>query len=68
MMRTPLLLLLIAVSFAAEESSFALWTPVAIQQRKEALMKSVKPVSVLVTPNGDIFVGEGHSPTYRKLR
>jgi hypothetical protein len=37
------LLLLIAPSFAAEESSFALWTPAAIQQREEMLMKSIAP-------------------------
>jgi mannose-6-phosphate isomerase-like protein (cupin superfamily) len=43
MMRLPLLLLLIAPSFAAEESSFALWTPAAIQQREEMLMKSIAP-------------------------
>jgi hypothetical protein len=35
--------LLIAPSFAAEESSFALWTPAAIQQREEMLMKSIAP-------------------------
>ena len=38
-----MLLLLIAPTFAAEESSFALWTPVAIQQREEVLTKSVAP-------------------------
>ena len=27
-----------------------------------------QPASVLVAPNGDIFVGEGHSPTYGKSR
>ena len=43
MIRLPLLLLLIAPSFAAEESSFALWTPAAIQQREEVLMKSIAP-------------------------
>jgi hypothetical protein len=43
MMRLPLLLLLIAPSFGAEESSFALWTPAAIQQREEMLMKSIAP-------------------------
>jgi mannose-6-phosphate isomerase-like protein (cupin superfamily) len=37
------LLLLIAPSFGAEESSFALWTPAAIQQREEMLMKSIAP-------------------------
>ena len=37
------MLLLIAPSFAAEESRFAQWTRVAIQQREEALMKSVAP-------------------------
>jgi hypothetical protein len=43
MMRLPVLLLLTALSFAAEESSFALWTPAALQQREEVLMKSVAP-------------------------
>jgi hypothetical protein len=42
MMRLWLLLLLIASSFAAEESSFALWTPSAIQQREATLMKRVE--------------------------
>jgi mannose-6-phosphate isomerase-like protein (cupin superfamily) len=42
-MRLPLLLLLIAPSFAAEESRFAIWTPAAIQQREVALKKSVAP-------------------------
>jgi len=41
MTRLPLLLLLIAPTFAAEESSFALWTPSAIGQREAVLMKSV---------------------------
>ena len=41
MMRLALLLLLIAPSFAAEESRFAIWTPTAIQQREEVLKKSV---------------------------
>jgi len=27
-----------------------------------------QPASILVAPNGDIFVGEGHSPTYGKSR
>ena len=43
MTRLPLLLLLIAPSFGAEKSSSALWTPLAIQQREEVLMKSVAP-------------------------
>jgi hypothetical protein len=43
MMRLPLLLLLIAPSFAAQESKFALWTSAAIQQREEVLKKSVAP-------------------------
>ena len=43
MMRLPLLLLLIATSFAAEESHFAMWTPAAIQQREDVLKKSVAP-------------------------
>jgi len=43
MMRLPLLLVLIAPSFAAEESRFAMWTPAAIQQREEVLKKSVAP-------------------------
>ena len=41
MTRLPLLLLLIAPSFAAEESTFAQWTTVAIGQREALLMKSV---------------------------
>jgi hypothetical protein len=36
-----LLLLTIVLSFAAEESTFALWTPAAIQQREAALKKNV---------------------------
>jgi hypothetical protein len=43
MMRPRLLLLLIAPSFAADESSFALWAPSAIEQREAALMKNVTP-------------------------
>jgi len=43
MIRPTLLFLLIAPSFAAQESSFALWTPAAIQQREAVLMKSVAP-------------------------
>ena len=41
MMRLCLFLLLFTTSFAAEESSFALWTSPAIQQREAALMKHV---------------------------
>jgi len=43
MMRPRLLHLLIAPSFAADESSFALWAPSAIEQREAALMKNVTP-------------------------
>ena len=43
MMRAFLLLLLLVPSFAAEESSFALWTPSAIGAREAALMKHVAP-------------------------
>jgi mannose-6-phosphate isomerase-like protein (cupin superfamily) len=43
MMRLSLLLLLIAPSFAAEESRFAMWTPAEIQQREDVLKKSVAP-------------------------
>jgi hypothetical protein len=43
MMRLCLLFLLFAPSFAADESSFALWTPAAIKQREAALMKNVAP-------------------------
>src|SRR6516162_7309722 len=43
MTRLALLLLLITPSFAAEESTFALWTPAAIGQREAVLMKSVAP-------------------------
>ena len=43
MMRPCLLLLLFVPSFAAEESSFALWTPAAIGQHEAALMKNVAP-------------------------
>ena len=45
MMKLPLLLVMIAPTFAAEESRFALWTPAAIQQREQVLMKSVAHVS-----------------------
>jgi hypothetical protein len=41
MMRVCLLFLLLVPSFAAEESSFALWTPAAIGQHEAALMKNV---------------------------
>lgn len=41
MMRRCVLLLVFAPAFAAEESSFALWTPAAIRQREAALMKNV---------------------------
>lgn len=43
MMRPCLFLLLLAPSFAAEESSFALWTPLAIGQHEARLMKNVAP-------------------------
>ncbi len=43
MMRPCLLLLLFVPSFAAEELSFALWTPAAIGQHEAALMKNVAP-------------------------
>jgi hypothetical protein len=42
-MRPCLLLLLFIPSFAAEESSFALWTPSAIEQQEATLMKNVAP-------------------------
>jgi hypothetical protein len=41
MMRLCLLLVLIAPSFAADESSFALWSRSAIAQREAALMKNL---------------------------
>ena len=41
MMRKCLFLVLFAPSFAAEQSSFALWTPSAIDQHEAALMKHV---------------------------
>ena len=43
MTKLPLLLLLIAPSFAAVESRFALWTSAAIQQREDVLETSVGP-------------------------
>ena len=43
MIRSSLLILLLVPSFAAEESSFALWTPRAIGEREAALMKHVAP-------------------------
>lgn len=43
MMRPCLALLLFAPSFAAEESSFALWTPTAIGEQEAKLMKKVAP-------------------------
>ena len=43
MMRKCLFLVLFAPSFAAEQSSFALWTPSAIDQHEAALMKHVAP-------------------------
>ncbi len=41
MKRLAILFLAIAPSFAAEESTFALWTPAAIQQREAGLKKNV---------------------------
>jgi len=43
MMRPCLLFLLMAPSFAADESSFALWTPSAIEQHESTLKKHVAP-------------------------
>lgn len=43
MMRLCLFILLLAPSFATEESSFALWTPAAIGQREAALRQHVAP-------------------------
>ncbi len=43
MIRLCLLLLLFVPSFAADESSFTLWTPAAIRQHEAALMKNVAP-------------------------
>jgi len=43
MMRLCLLVVLLAPSFAAEESRFALWTPAAVGQHEAALMKNVGP-------------------------
>jgi len=43
MTKLPLLLLLLRVSFAAEQSRFAMWTAAAIQQREDVLKKSVAP-------------------------
>jgi hypothetical protein len=42
-MRRCIFLLLFAPSFAAEQSSFALWTPSAIVQREAMLIKNVSP-------------------------
>lgn len=42
-MRIVVLLLAFAPLFAAEKSSFNLWTPAAIQQREAALKKTVGP-------------------------
>ena len=43
MKRLAILFLAIVPSFAAEDSTFALWTPAAIQQRQTALAKNVGP-------------------------
>jgi len=43
MMLRCLFLVLFAPAFAAEQSSFALWTPSAIDQREATLMKNVAP-------------------------
>jgi len=43
MTRPCILLLLIAPSFAADESSFALWTPAQIEQHEAKLKKNVAP-------------------------
>ena len=43
MMRPCLVLLLLTPSFAAEESTFALWTPSAISEHEATLMKHVAP-------------------------
>jgi mannose-6-phosphate isomerase-like protein (cupin superfamily) len=43
MTRACLFLVLFAPSFAAEPSSFALWTPSAIDQHEAALRKNVAP-------------------------
>jgi hypothetical protein len=43
MMRRCLFLVLLTPTFAAEQSSFALWTPAAIDQREARLMKNVAP-------------------------
>ena len=43
MMRPCLLLLFMAPSFAAEESSFAFWTPSVIAQHEVTLKKNVAP-------------------------
>jgi mannose-6-phosphate isomerase-like protein (cupin superfamily) len=43
MMRRCLLFLLMAPSFAANESSFALWNPSAIEQHEATLKKHVAP-------------------------
>ena len=43
MKRLAILFLVIIPSFAAEDSTFALWTPAEIQQRETALAKHVGP-------------------------
>src|SRR5690348_13986820 len=43
MMRPALLLLLIAPSFAGNESTFAMWSPSVIGQREAALRQHVAP-------------------------
>ena len=43
MIRACLVVLLLAPSFAAEKSTFALWTRLAIDQRENALMKNLAP-------------------------
>jgi mannose-6-phosphate isomerase-like protein (cupin superfamily) len=43
MMRACFVLLLLAPSFAAEKSAFALWTPSGIEQQQATLMKNVAP-------------------------
>ena len=43
MMRRCLPILLLVPSFAAEQSTFALWTPAAIGQREAVLLKNIAP-------------------------
>ena len=43
MLRRYLFLILLAPSFAAEQSTFALWTPSTIAEREAALMQKVAP-------------------------